>query len=194
MGKNIIRKVLSNEGVIGDRCRILATNSVPVLHEASDIYLLSGGSIVEHGDFDAVMSRDGDLATLIKEYGRKKDDSSSTEEGSSTTDVPSSNAKPSTQNEEESSVDVKETGDLVDEIVEYVGEENRGVVEGAVLRRASVVSYGHNYEDDEDSNGEPRKTRQEEEVSRKGLFHGIFSSSTLLHVTTSTFRSTLPPH
>nr|MCP8719475.1 ABC transporter transmembrane domain-containing protein [Asgard group archaeon] len=168
VGKNIIRKVLSNEGVIGDRCRILATNSVPVLHEASDIYLLSGGSIVEHGDFDAVMSRDGDLATLIKEYGRKKDDSSSTEEGSSATDVPSSNDEPSTQNEEESSVDVKDTGDLVDEIVEYVGEENRGVVEGAVLRRASVVSYGHNYEDDEDSNGEPRKTRQEEEVSRKG--------------------------
>ncbi|RCK63604.1 Multiple drug resistance-associated protein-like transporter 1 [Candida viswanathii] len=163
VGKNIIRKVLSNEGVIGNRCRVLATNSVPVLHEANDIYLLSGGSIVEHGNYDAVMSKGGDLATLIKEYGRKKDESSSPAEEETTEE-----AKPVTKEDEEPTITAEEAEGLVDEIVEYVGEENRGVVEGAVLRRASVVSYGHNYEDDEVANGEPRKTRHEEEVSRKG--------------------------
>ena len=72
VGKNIIKKVLSNEGLIGNRCRILATNSVPVLHEANDIYLIAGGAFVEHGKFKEVMKRNGDLAKLIKEYGRKK--------------------------------------------------------------------------------------------------------------------------
>ena len=72
VGKNIIKKVLSNEGLIGNRCRILATNSVPVLHEANDIYLIAGGAFVEHGKFKEVMKRNGDLAKLIKEYGRKR--------------------------------------------------------------------------------------------------------------------------
>ena len=57
---------------------------------------------------------------------------------------------------------------MVDEIVDYVGEQNRGVVEQAILRRASVVSYGHNYENDEADNGQIRKTRHEQEESRKG--------------------------
>ncbi|RCK55826.1 Multiple drug resistance-associated protein-like transporter 1 [Candida viswanathii] len=164
VGKNIIRKVLSNEGVIGNRCRVLATNSVPVLHEANDIYLLSGGSIVEHGNYDAVMNRGGDLAALIKEYGRRKDDDEQTEEEQSE-DVTSSTSKVKT----EPAISAEDAEVLVDQIVEYVGEQNRGAVEGAVLRRASVVSYSHNYEDDDDDeNGEPRRTRHEEEVSRKG--------------------------
>ncbi|RCK60461.1 Multiple drug resistance-associated protein-like transporter 1 [Candida viswanathii] len=160
VGKNIIRKVLSNDGVIGSRCRVLATNSVPVLHEASDIYLLSGGSIVEHGNFSDVMNRGGDLATLIKEYGRKKEDGSSSDEEVTSKGLESGKDEPV--------ISAEDADCLVDEILDYVGDENQGAVEGSVLRRASVVSYSHNYADDEAANGEPRKTRHEEEVSRKG--------------------------
>ncbi|KAL6453230.1 MLT1 Multiple drug resistance-associated protein-like transporter 1 [Candida maltosa Xu316] len=150
VGKNIIRKVLSNSGLIGQRSRILATNSVPVLHEANDIYLLSNSTIVEHGKFDEVIAKDGDLAKLIKEYGRKKDDS------------PSAEVQQQQQTEEEE--EVKESTPVVS-LESAVDTED--LVE-EVLRRASVVSYGHNYQDDETDNGEVRKTRHEEEVSRKG--------------------------
>lgn len=166
VGKNIIKKVLSNEGLIGNRCRILATNSVPVLHEANDIYLIAGGAFVEHGKFKEVMKRNGDLAKLIKEYGRKKDEPTEEETTEASTEPKEedhSNGKSDTAVHDE-----LDTDELVDEIVDYVGEQNRGVVEQAILRRASVVSYGHNYENDEADNGQIRKTRHEQEESRKG--------------------------
>ncbi|CAI5757027.1 unnamed protein product [Candida verbasci] len=159
VAKALIKQVLSDDGIIGDRTKILATNNVPVLHEANDIYLLSGGAIIEHGDFETVMKNDGELAKLINEYGRKKDDGAETP-----TETPKQEEAPK-QTERDSGLD---TEDLVDEIVGYVGEENRGAVEQAVLRRASVVSYGHQYDDDEEDDGKVRKTRHEEESSRKG--------------------------
>ena len=76
---------------------------------------------------------------------------------------------------------------MVDEIVDYVGEQNRGVVEQAILRRASVVSYGHNYENDEADNGQIRKTRHEQEESRKGTVPWDILNNILLPVITSIF-------
>ena len=70
--------------------------------------------------------------------------------------------------------DELDTDELVDEIVDYVGEQNRGVVEQAILRRASVVSYGHNYENDEADNGQIRKLDMNKRSQEKVLFHGIF--------------------
>ncbi|KAI5957975.1 BPT1 [Candida theae] len=165
VGKALIKQVLASDGIIGTRTKILATNSVPVLHEANDIYLLAGGAIVEHGKYDTVMKTKGDLASLIKEYGRKKEDE--VEESSEDTEAPEQ-----TQVENTASIDPKQalqTEDLVDEIVDYVGEENRGVVEQAVLRRASLVSYNHSYDkDEEEQDGVVRKTGHTEEETRKG--------------------------
>ncbi|CAI5757028.1 unnamed protein product [Candida verbasci] len=73
VGKALIKQILSDDGIIGDRTKILATNNVPVLHEANDIYLLSGGAIIEHGDFETVIKNNGELTKLIDEYGRKDD-------------------------------------------------------------------------------------------------------------------------
>ncbi|KGU31669.1 hypothetical protein MG7_01235 [Candida albicans P34048] len=170
VGKNIIKKVLSNDGIIGSRCRILATNSVPVLHEANDIYLLSNGSIVEHGDFDSVMSRGGELANLIKEYGRKKDEESNIEEQSTTINAGA------TDNNKDTITDVDSVSAIkAQEIVEFAEhEESEGVVrESPILRRASIASYNHNYKDENDNDelidGQPRKTKHQKEVSKTGI-------------------------
>ncbi|KAI5960576.1 BPT1 [Candida pseudojiufengensis] len=172
VGKALIKQVLSDDGVIGSRTKILATNSIPVLHEAADIYLLSKGSIIEHGDFKKVIQNNGELAQLIKEFGKKSDEQKSEENGVKEED--SEEHKPiSTEPTDNGPVDPKvalQTEDLVDEIVDYVGEANRGIVEQAVLRRASLVSYNHSYDkDDEDEDdGIIRKTGHIEEESKKG--------------------------
>ncbi|KAI5957026.1 BPT1, partial [Candida margitis] len=167
VGKNLIKQVLSDTGIIGDRTKVLATNSVPVLHEANDIYLLAGGAVIEHGNYSTVMKSKGALASLIKEYGRKKEDK---DEGTSDEPVPEHTSSEELVNA--TPVDPKQalqTEDLVDEIVDYVGEENRGVVQQSVLRRASLVSYNHSYDkDEEEQDGVVRKTGHTEEETRKG--------------------------
>ncbi|KAG5417561.1 BPT1 [Candida metapsilosis] len=167
VGKALIKQVLSDTGIIGDRTKILATNSVPVLHETNDIYLLAGGAIVEHGNYNTVMKSKGELASLIKEYGRKKEDKGEESAEESEPSVPE-------QEEEDTTtpVDPKQslqTDDLVDEIVDYIGEENRGVVQQAILRRASLVSLNHSYaKDEEEQDGVVRRTGHTEEETRKG--------------------------
>ncbi|CAK9435732.1 uncharacterized protein LODBEIA_P04450 [Lodderomyces beijingensis] len=171
VGKALIKQVLSDDGVIGSRTKVLATNSVPVLHEANDIYLLADGKIVEHGDYETVMRSNGELKKLIKEYGKKKDDEKAPEE-----EEEEDAKKESLENQAPvDPVEALHTEDLVDEIVDYMGEENRGIVETAVLRRASVVSFNHSYDLDEEQEegeqlegGKARKTGHVEETSRKG--------------------------
>ncbi|KAI5951940.1 BPT1 [Candida jiufengensis] len=173
VGKALIKQVLSDDGIIGSRTKILATNSIPVLHEATDIYLLSKGAIVEHGNYEKVMQSNGDLAQLIKEYGKKSGTENSSSDEDETKEEDRPEHKPiNTEPINNGPIDPKEalqTEDLVDEICDYVGEANRGIVEQAVLRRASLVSYNHSYDkDDEDEEGVVRKTGHVEEESKKG--------------------------
>ncbi|CAH2355084.1 bile pigment transporter 1 [[Candida] railenensis] len=72
VGKNIIHKVLSANGVLATKTKILATNSVGVLSEAHEILLLEDGGIVERGTFRSIMDKNkSKLYDLIKEYGRQ---------------------------------------------------------------------------------------------------------------------------
>ncbi|RLV93995.1 Multiple drug resistance-associated protein-like transporter 1 [Spathaspora sp. JA1] len=150
VGKSLIRQVLSEDGIIGDRTKVLATNSVPVLHEASDIYLLKKGCIIEHGEFDKVMNDNGELAQLIQEYGRKDENE------------PEVEAKSVSHASEEAVIDD------TNEITPFHGEtiENIEQTVKQQLRRASLVSFSHVYEDDD--NGAPLKTSHEVETSGKG--------------------------
>ncbi|KAI3406829.2 BPT1 [Candida oxycetoniae] len=180
VGKALIEQILSSDGIIGTRTKILATNSVPVLHNADDIYLLSKGVIVEHGNYENVMKADGELAKLIKEYGRElQDNETNNKEKENKKKEGGREVEEEEEEEEEEEkrlenrkpVDPTEATEvLVNEIVDTVGEENRGIVEQGVLRRASLVPYNHSYESDEDetTSNSPRKTGHTEEESRKG--------------------------
>ncbi|KAG7662008.1 BPT1 [[Candida] subhashii] len=157
VGKKLVEKVIGKKGIIGDRTIVLATNSVTVLTEAEEIYLMSGGRIEERGKYVDVMESGGALAELIKEYGKR-------------------------EAEEEEKVKVEEEGDAEivesavvedaedgeeEEIGEYLGEGAEQKDLDRKLRRASVASYAHTY-DDLDDDDTPRKTAHDIETTRKG--------------------------
>ncbi|ODV80944.1 uncharacterized protein CANTADRAFT_4932 [Suhomyces tanzawaensis NRRL Y-17324] len=150
VGKNLIKKVLADDGIIGPRTKILATNSVRVLHQANQIFLLTKGSITESGTYDEVNERKSDLANLIEEFSRGKDDEEEEEE------------------EQDTPIVEANANDLNDEIQQFHGEDAAPKVENT-LRRASVVSYNHNYENEEtETDGAGRKTGQLEEFKASG--------------------------
>ena len=143
VGKALMREVLSPQGIIGNRTKILATNSVPVLHMASDIFLLSNGSIIEHGDYDSVVKNNGELAKLVEEFGKKAGNNNETDK------------KSDLQIEAEESwsqrhdvVDEAQAEHNLLEIADTPLEPSGPGVRS--LRRASVTSFDHVYDDDDD--------------------------------------------
>ena len=154
VGKALIKQVLASDGIIGNRTKILATNSVPVLHEANDIYLLSGGAVIEHGNYDDVMGRNGDLANLINEFGRQT----------------SNNLRENTPDKEQQEKHLKELEDA--EIAKTTRETIEEELTHDALRRASIVSFDHVYAEDDDEehydNAKNRKTEVQEEDKEKG--------------------------
>lgn len=83
VGKHITRNVLGPQGLLKNKTRILATNSMTVLRSSDHITMLASGRIVEEGNYDTILKqkKDSQLYKLIKEYGRKdkKSDESSAE-------------------------------------------------------------------------------------------------------------------
>lgn len=153
VGKNIIKNVLSKNGIIGTKTKILATNSVTVLHDASKIFLLKNGSIAESGNFEEVTSRKSDLATLIEEFGSKKD------EGEPLSIV--------TSEEHAESV----TGSS-DEVAEFTALEAKAIEVAHEVevfqRRASVASYSHVYEFNDEGDPDVKRTGLTVETTEKG--------------------------
>lgn len=66
VGRHIINEVVGPRGLLKDRTRILATNSIPVLKEAHYISMIVNGRITEQGTYWDAISGDGEIAGLIK--------------------------------------------------------------------------------------------------------------------------------
>ncbi|RGP81156.1 multidrug resistance-associated 1 [Fusarium longipes] len=69
VGKHLIEEVLGPRGLLKDKTRILATNSTPVLFEATNIVLIRDGKILEKGTYDELKANGGDFVSLIGETG-----------------------------------------------------------------------------------------------------------------------------
>ncbi|KAK6459161.1 multidrug resistance-associated protein/mitoxantrone resistance protein, ABC superfamily [Scheffersomyces xylosifermentans] len=161
VGKRIIKNVLGKDGILASKTKVLATNSVAVLHEASSIYLLKGSTISESGDFETVMARESDLAELIKEFGKKNEE----DEGNET--------KAGTPVSE---LDEAEATESENDIVDFAPEDALRKAE-TTLRRASVVSYSHDYAEDEADSTSIRKTGNTvEEFSKGRVKWSVFST------------------
>ncbi|GMM31438.1 ATP-binding cassette glutathione S-conjugate transporter [Martiniozyma asiatica (nom. inval.)] len=75
VGKHLINNVIGPAGLLKNKCRILATNSMTVLKFSDNITLLENGRITEAGTYDNIMNNSvgkGHLNELIKEFGRNK--------------------------------------------------------------------------------------------------------------------------
>jgi ATP-binding cassette subfamily C (CFTR/MRP) protein 1 len=159
VGRHIINQVIGSNGLLRGRTRVLATNSIPVLQEASHIVLVNNGSITEQGSYlDAVM-RDGGIATLIrtvKTSSAKSDSPISSTSSSPTKLVSSMNADIESDEDSIHSFDEKEI--IIDE---------PGRASLSSLRRDSSSSFGRGQKGDEETALAPI-SRQTKEISAKG--------------------------
>ncbi|ODA81221.1 hypothetical protein RJ55_04185 [Drechmeria coniospora] len=142
VGKHIIDNVLGTRGLLSSKTRILATNAIPVLRQASYITLLKDGEITERGTYSQLVSRKGLVADLLKTAGHDSNGS-----GSSSANPPSSET--STVIEAEASQNKEEMEEALEDVPEMapiktgpssLADKPRSG-STATLRRASTASF-----------------------------------------------------
>ncbi|KAK6200456.1 uncharacterized protein RJT21DRAFT_130974 [Scheffersomyces amazonensis] len=164
VGKNIIDQVLGKNGIISSKTVILATNAVKVLHEADNIVLLKNGKIVEDGNYESVMKRGDELAELIKEFGQKEAEIEENSGIVSSIVREEENASVnSTLTENNIAIlDAKNASEVIN--VAEVDVPLDTVESITSLRRSSIASFDHDYDQDED----PSAVRKTAHVIEKG--------------------------
>ena len=182
VGRRLINRVLGPKGLLRSKTRILATNSIPVLREADSIVLLRDGSVVERGGYDELMSRNKDVASLVRASNNQQDAETEPEEGAvEGEEVRSSETGSGDGSAEESSTAVVSDDD------EEEAAAGPGVVphlesiapdaprprrpSSKTLRRASIVSarasalHGRGA-DEEEGKGAPKTARSKEAMQQ----------------------------
>ncbi|KAM4068082.1 ABC transporter transmembrane domain-containing protein [Hirsutella rhossiliensis] len=119
VGRHIIDNVLGPRGLLSSKTRILATNAITVLRQASFVTLLKEGEIMEKGTYSQLASSKGMVAELLKTAGQESSGS-----GSSGPSSPPS-----------------ETSTVIEAEVGQNKEEMEEALDMATLRRASTASF-----------------------------------------------------
>ena len=171
VGRHLIDNVIGPQGLLSGKTRILATNSIPVLHEADYVTLLRDGRILEKGTYEQLIAMKGEVANLIKTANNEDDASVSPSEDDS--------KKTSTSGSEDSTTVIgtgnseEEDIDQVQEGIGYLapiraGGSTRHKVSSTDLRRASTASFKRPHGKLTDEEGEGVKTKQTKEFSEQG--------------------------
>lgn len=140
VGRHIIDNVLGPRGLLSTKTRILATNAIPVLRQASFITMLKDGEITEKGAYNELVSRKGLVADLLRTAGQD-----SNGQGSSSASPPSSEA--STVIEPENVQDKEEVEEALERVPELAPIKPGSMADKprsssmATLRRASTASF-----------------------------------------------------
>lgn len=140
VGRHIIENVLGPRGLLHSRTRILATNAISVLQEASHITLIKDGSIAEKGTFQELMVQKGLVADLVKtarqDQARPSSDTASSASGSESATVHEADLKDSDR-------DALDTaGEPVPEAIHAKDTDGKKrAVSFATLRRPSAASF-----------------------------------------------------
>jgi ABC-type multidrug transport system fused ATPase/permease subunit len=178
VSKHIVDMVLGPRGLLRSKTRILATNAIAVLKEASYITLLRDGEVAERGTFRELMAQKGLISDLIKTAGHDQNGSSS-----SSVDV----SETSTVNEPDSQ-DINR--DALDEAGEPIPEAIHGRMDDvkgkarttsmATLRRASTASFRGPRGKLTDDEAAGSRTKQAKETSEQGKVKWNGKCSSLL--------------
>ncbi|CAI4218017.1 unnamed protein product [Parascedosporium putredinis] len=140
VGRHIIENVLGPRGLLHSRTRVLATNAISVLQEASHITLIKDGSIAEKGTFQELMIQKGLVADLVKtarqDQARPSSDTASSASGSESATVHEADLKDSDR-------DALDTaGEPVPEAIHAKDTDGKKrAVSFATLRRPSAASF-----------------------------------------------------
>ncbi|KAF2399882.1 multidrug resistance-associated protein 1 [Trichodelitschia bisporula] len=160
VGRHIINHVVGPKGLLRGKTRILATNSIPVLKEADHIALLSEGRITEEGTFWDAISKNGEIAALIKTVKNSSDHSGGAASSAPSPTKSSSGMDSGEESEEDLLASFAEKEDL------FKKEEDRSV---SRFRRSSNSSMHKSKKGDEEMALLPVvKSRQTKEISEKG--------------------------
>ncbi|KAJ3401615.1 hypothetical protein HDV05_000355, partial [Chytridiales sp. JEL 0842] len=78
VGRHIFDNVIGPKGLLASKTRIFVTHSIQFLPESDRVIMLQAGRIVESGSYKDLMAlgSSGSLYSLMKEYGKRKNDSS----------------------------------------------------------------------------------------------------------------------
>lgn len=142
VGRHIIDNVLGPRGLLSTKTRILATNSIPVLRQASFITMLKDGSVAEQGTYNQLIGKKGLVADLLKTAGQDSNNASdSSSPPSSETSTVIGGETSNGQDKEE----IDEAAEDVPEMEPIKGGQASGRKPRSssmtTLRRASTASF-----------------------------------------------------
>ena len=75
VGKHIFEEVISYNGVLSDKTRILVTHGITYLPKTDHIIVLKEGKISEQGSYQELVERKGEFAQFLLEYMTEMDES-----------------------------------------------------------------------------------------------------------------------
>ncbi|CAH0022950.1 unnamed protein product [Clonostachys rhizophaga] len=141
VGKHIMQNVLGPRGLLSTKTRILATNAISVLKQASYITLLKDGRIIEKGTYKQLIAMKGDVSEMLRTAGHESGSASGSPSGSASETSTVIEASDSTQTKEE----IEESQERVPEmaplkIIASASAKPRAS-SMATLRRASTASF-----------------------------------------------------
>ena len=68
VGKHIFDKVISHNGVLHDKTRLLVTHGITYLPKTDHIIVLKDGKVSEQGSYQELVERKGEFANFLLEY------------------------------------------------------------------------------------------------------------------------------
>lgn len=167
VGRHLIENVLGSRGLLRGKTRVLATNSIPVLKEADLIVLLRDGSIIEEGGYNQLITRNGEIANLIRTSNNREDGQGNTpEEGESE----HSSIADESESRREEAEDVEAQENVAQLVPINAGDGCPRKSSFSTLRRASTASFRGSRgksSDEEEAKGGAR-TQQGKEISEQG--------------------------
>lgn len=168
VGRHIIDNVLGSKGLLAGKTRILATNSIPVLMEASFIALLRDGKILEKGTYEQLMAMKGEISSLIRtaqnEESQSEDESRESESAGSGETVYGEGL-----NSDEDELAIEEHQEGLSELAPIKPGGGAARKSSSLsLRRASTASFRGPRGKLTDEEGAGLKTKQTKEFSEQG--------------------------
>ncbi|RCI15841.1 hypothetical protein L249_2959 [Ophiocordyceps polyrhachis-furcata BCC 54312] len=166
VGRHIIDNVLGPRGLLSSKTRILATNAITVLRQASYITLLKDGEVAEKGTYSQLVSSKGLVAELVKTAGQESGASRSSSPPSETSTVIDPEARQDKEEMMEALEHVPEMAPITTSS-SVTAKPRSGSM--ATLRRASTASFRgpRGKLTDEEVSGSAR-TRQAKEFVEQG--------------------------
>ncbi|KAF5021710.1 hypothetical protein F66182_6267 [Fusarium sp. NRRL 66182] len=168
VGRHIIDNVLGTRGLLASKTRILATNAIAVLRQASYVTLLKDGEIVERGTYKQLAAQKGLVAELLKTAGHESGSASSEPSSSASSSKAATIIEPDAGQAKEELEEAQEQVPEMAPIKTGAGAKPR-TSSMATLRRASTASFnGPRGKLTDEEVGGNSKTKQAKEHLEQG--------------------------